>query len=98
MLTSTIETHSTAPTCTTATHFVEATPELRRLAAYAREVGVELGLPSLPDDRLAVIVGAALEVRDLLFVAALHDPAPIELQDFVEDFLLRALTSGTDFQ
>jgi hypothetical protein len=90
MPTSTIETHSTCRT----SPFTETIPEVRRLSDHAREVIADLSLFSIPDERLAIIVRAGIEVRNLLFVAALNDPTPFELHDAACDFIRRAVTSS----
>jgi hypothetical protein len=56
------------------------------------------GLDELDGERLAVVVDAALEVKRLLFLAALDEPSARELEGIAEDFIHRALTSGRDLQ
>jgi hypothetical protein len=91
MPTSTIETHRNCTLPCSISKLPEPGYEFRKLAAHAWEFIFELKVPPPDHERLALIVSAALEVRSLFFVAAIHEPTPGELEAVVEDFLRRAL-------
>lgn len=91
MPTSTIQTHRNCFSPSSTTKLLEPGYEFRKLAAHACEFISELDVRPPDHDRLALIVSAALEVKNLFFVAAIHEPTPGELEVVVEDFIRRAL-------
>jgi hypothetical protein len=76
----------------------KASTQCRSLNSLALNLLRDYGLEELEGERLAVVVNAALEVKHLLFLAALDDPTASELESIAEDFIQRALTSGRNIQ
>ena len=66
--------------------------EFQQLFTQLKELMLELAIASPGDDRLELIVYSALEVKRLLFTAAMDEPSAADLQAAVEDFLVRSLT------
>jgi hypothetical protein len=91
MPTSTIETHRNLLPPSSTSNLREPGYEFRKFAAHAWELISELDVTPPDHDRLALIVSAAVEVRNLFFVAAIDEPTPGELEVVVEDFIRRAL-------
>jgi hypothetical protein len=53
--------------------------------------------PVPEDDRLAIIVQAAMESRMLYFAAAMYEPSAKELDSFFDDFVMRAIGCNSLF-
>jgi hypothetical protein len=66
-------------------------PSFAGYLRYAVQVLVEFDLPSPGEDRLALMVEAALSAQVLLFAACLHDPDELELHRFFEMFILNCV-------
>lgn len=83
--------------------FWASTPEphhyelLRCYSARAQEL-LACHQACLPDDdRLALIVRAAMEARILYFVAAMNEPTTEDLDGFFDEFVMRSVSGILDF-
>jgi hypothetical protein len=64
---------------------------LRAFTERALNIFAEYDLKPPKEDRLNLIVTAALEARNLLFAAALNEPDNFELEIFFDQFVLQCI-------
>ena len=63
-------------------------PSFARYLRHAVQTLIEFDLIAPGEDRLGLIVEAALAAQAMLFTVSLHDPDPVELHKFFESFIL----------
>jgi len=69
---------------------------LHRYTVRARELLARLQACIPDDDRLLVIVQAAVETRALYFVAALNEPTTADLDECFDQFVIRSASGIHD--
>ena len=70
---------------------------LKHYTRRARELLERLQECIPEDDRLRVIVKAAVEARTLIFVAALAEPTTNDLDGYFDDFVIRSVLGIPEF-